>query len=111
MLTRVPPKLSPELEAIVSKTIGSAIRVHKAMEQLVVVELKAVEQLHPVHNANAFLHERRQATRWTLDELQLNVVEGTHPSLRVVKASSCVSSYFVSFVLFRVLRGCVVLGT
>ena len=99
MLTRVPPKLPPELEAIVTRTIGCAIRVHKAMgpgfreglyqdairieltrsnlswtneqwvtmeycgeplrsqkldlvvEGIIVLELKAVDHLHPVHEA------------------------------------------------------------
>jgi GxxExxY protein len=99
MLTRVPPKLPPELEAIVTQTIGCAIRVHKAMgpgfreglyqdairielrrsnlswtneqwvtveycgeplrsqkldlvvEGIIVLELKAVDRLHPVHEA------------------------------------------------------------
>ena len=97
MLTRVPPKLPPELETIVTRTIGCALRVHETLgpgyaegiyhdamaielevsglqyvreclvavtyrgrpirdhkldlivERLVVVELKAVERLHPIH--------------------------------------------------------------
>ena len=99
MLTRVPPKLPPELEAIVTQTIGCAIRVHKKLgpgfregiyqdamrveltrselrwdselwidmyyegrplrrqrldlvvDRLIVVEIKALERLHPVHEA------------------------------------------------------------
>lgn len=99
MLTRVSPKLPPELEAIVTRTIGCAIRVHKKLgpgfregiyqdavridltrhelpwdselwidvfyegqplrrqrldlvvDRLIVVEIKAVERLHPVHEA------------------------------------------------------------
>lgn len=99
MLTRVPPKLPPELEAIVTRTIGCAINVHKKLgpgfregiyqdamrvelsrqhlawnsevwidvfyegrrlrrqkldlivEGVVVVEIKAVDRLHPVHEA------------------------------------------------------------
>ena len=99
MLTRVRPKLPPELESLVTQTIGCAIRVHKALgpgfrealyhdamrveltrsrlkwsgerivnveycgeplrsqkldlvvEELIVVELKAVERLHPIHQA------------------------------------------------------------
>ena len=99
MLTRVPPKLPPELEAIVTRTIGCAISVHKQLgpgfregiyqdamrveltrqglawnsevwvdvfyegrrlrrqkldlvvDRLIVVEVKAVDRLHPVHEA------------------------------------------------------------
>ena len=99
MLTRVPPKLPPELEAIVTQTIGCAIRVHKQLgpgfrealyqdamrieltrsqlrwngevvirieyrgeelrsqrldlvvDNLIVVEIKAVDRLHPIHQA------------------------------------------------------------
>ena len=99
MLTRVPPKLPPELEAIVTRTIGCAINVHKnlgpgfregiyqdakrveltrqglvwnsevwvdvfyegrrlrrqkldlVVDRLIVVEVKAVDRLHPVHEA------------------------------------------------------------
>jgi len=98
-LTRVPPKLPTEMEAIVTRTIGCAIRVHKALgpgftegiyrdalpmelmaeglrwereyrvsvmyrdqpirhhyldlvvDGFVVIELKAVDRLHPVHVA------------------------------------------------------------
>lgn len=97
MLTRVPPRLPPEMEAIVTRTIGCAIRVHKTLgpgfsegvyhdamqielttEELrwdreleisviyrdqptrrqrldlvvdgfIVVEIKAVERVHPIH--------------------------------------------------------------
>ena len=106
MLTRVPPKLPPELEAIVTRTIGCAIRVHKAMgpgfreglyqdairnelrrsnlswtnekwvtmeycgeplrsqkldlvvEGIIVLELKAVDHLHPVHEAQILSYMR-----------------------------------------------------
>ena len=99
MLIRVPPKLPPELEAIVTRTIGCAINVHKQLgpgfregiyqdamrveltrqglawnsevwvdvfyegrrlrrqkldlvvDRLIVVEVKAVDRLHPVHEA------------------------------------------------------------
>jgi len=99
MLTQVPPRLPPELEAIVTRTIGCAITVHKTLgpgfresiyhdalrieltrcgipwrsdlavdvlyrgepcrrqvldlvvDGLVVVELKSVERLHPLHGA------------------------------------------------------------
>ncbi len=99
MLTRVPPRLPPELEAIVTQTIGCAIRVHKTLgpgfkepiyhdamcveltrsgitwrsevavdvfyesepcrrqildlvvDELIVVELKSVDRLHPLHGA------------------------------------------------------------
>jgi len=99
VLTRVPPKLPPELEAIVTRTIGCAIAVHKnlgpgfregiyqdamrveltrqglawnsevwvdvfyegrrlrrqkldlVVDRLIVVEVKAVDRLHPVHEA------------------------------------------------------------
>ena len=99
MLTRVPPKLPPELEGIVTRTIGCAISVHKQLgpgfregiyqdamrveltrqglawnsevwvdvfyegrrlrrqkldlvvDRLIVVEIKAVDRLHPVHEA------------------------------------------------------------
>ena len=98
MLTRVPPKLPPELEAVVTQTIGCAIRVHKQLgpgfrealyqdamrieltrsqlrwnSEVVVrvkycgealrsqkldlvvddfiVEIKAVDRLHPIHQA------------------------------------------------------------
>ena len=99
MLTRVPPKLPPELEATVTRTIGCALRVHQTLgpgysegvyhdamtielevssipyirelvvpmtyrdrrvrdykldlvvDGLVVVEIKAVEKLHPIHQA------------------------------------------------------------
>lgn len=97
MLTRVPPRLPPQLEAIVTRTIGCALRVHQTLgpgyseivyhdamaielevsdlafsrdlvvpvtyrgrplrdyrldlvvDRLVVVEIKAVERLHPMH--------------------------------------------------------------
>lgn len=97
MLTRVPPRLPPELEAIVTRTIGCALRVHQALgpgyaeavyhdavaielddsgisfarevpvalmyrgrkirdqrldlvvDRLSVVEIKAVDRLHPIH--------------------------------------------------------------
>jgi GxxExxY protein len=97
MLTRVPPRLPPELEAIVTRTIGCALRVHQTLgpgyregiyhdamaielevsglaysrelvvpvryrgrplrnyeldlvvDRLVVVEIKAVDKLHPMH--------------------------------------------------------------
>ena len=97
VLTRVPPRLPPELEAIVTRTIGCALRVHQTLgpgyseavyhdataielevsgmsfqrellipvtyrgrpirdykldlvvEKLIVVEIKAVEELHPMH--------------------------------------------------------------
>lgn len=98
MLTRVPPKLPPALEAVVTQTIGCAIRVHKQLgpgfrealyqdamrieltrsqlrwnSEVVVrvkycgealrsqkldlvvddfiVEIKAVDRLHPIHQA------------------------------------------------------------
>jgi GxxExxY protein len=99
MLTRVPPRLPPELELVVTRTIGCAIRVHKTLgpgfregiyqdalkvefskeglpcrsdmivdvfyggerlrcqkldlvvDRLIVVEIKAVDRLHPVHQA------------------------------------------------------------
>lgn len=99
MLTRVPPRFPPEMEAIISRTIGCAIRVHKAIgpgftegvyhdalqieltaeglswkrkyavsvlyrdqptrrqeldlvvDDFIVVEVKAVDRLHPVHVA------------------------------------------------------------
>lgn len=97
MLTRVPPRLPPEMEAIVTRTIGCGIRVHQALgpgfsegvyqdamqieltteglrwdrefeisviyrdqptrrqrldlvvDGFVVVEIKAVERVHPIH--------------------------------------------------------------
>jgi GxxExxY protein len=97
MLTRVPPRLAPELEGIVTRTIGCALRVHQTLgpgysegvyhdamaielevssipyvrelvvpvtyrgrplrdyqldlvvDRLVVVEIKAVDKLHPMH--------------------------------------------------------------
>ena len=106
MLTRVPPRLPPEMEAIVSRTIGCAIRVHKAIgagftegvyhdamqieltteglswtreyavsvlyrgqptrrqkldlviDGFIVVEIKAVERLHPVHVAQILSYLR-----------------------------------------------------
>ena len=99
MLTRVPPTLPPELEAIVTRTIGCAITVHKKLgpgfregiyqdgmrveltrqgvrwksevwvdvfyegrrlrrqkldlvvDDLIVVEVEAVDRLHPIHEA------------------------------------------------------------
>jgi GxxExxY protein len=99
VLTRVPPRLPPELEAIVTATIGCAIRVHKTLgpgfkeaiyhdamrieltrsniswrsdvavdvlyegepcrrqyldlvvDNIVVVEIKSVERLHPLHGS------------------------------------------------------------
>ena len=99
MLTRIPPKLPPEMEARVTATIGCAIRVHKGLgpgfkepiyhdamkteltasalswrsevditvyyrgaptraqkvdlivDGFIIVEIKAVEHLHPVHQA------------------------------------------------------------
>lgn len=97
MLTRVPPRLPPELEALVTRTIGCALHVHQTLgpgysegiyhdamaielevsglkfarellvpvtyrerrlrdykldlvvDRLIVVEIKAVEKLHPIH--------------------------------------------------------------
>jgi GxxExxY protein len=99
VLTRVPPRLAPELEAIVTRTIGCALRVHQTLgpgyseavyhdamaielevsgipysrellipvsyrgrrlrdykldlvvDGILVVEIKAVEKLHPIHQA------------------------------------------------------------
>jgi hypothetical protein len=49
MLYKTNPVCSPEVEAIVTRTIGCALRVHQALGPG--FELKAVEKLTPVHQA------------------------------------------------------------
>lgn len=109
MLTRVPPKLPPELEAIVTQTIGCAIRVHKKLgpgfregiyQDAMRVELTRSELRWDSELWIDMYYEGRplRRPRGIADELQHPTTKGpTAPlrivrrALRVLRSPSCAS--------------------
>lgn len=157
MLNKVPARLSPECEAKVYKTIGCALRVHKALgpgfreglyhdamrvelsrskvawrsdltvdvyyegqplrkqtldlvvDDLIVLELKAVDRFHPIHAAQILSYMKAAGLPvGLLMNFQYHVAERQYPPLRVMKN---VFVCFVYFVFFVARSGVVIFDT